>query len=296
MYSINDLKTFIAVVETGSVTRAAEIQRIATATASHRLSKLEDKLGVQLFHRDSRHCVPTDEGDEFFVRVRDILDALREAEYAIGSGDGAIRGYLRVTAAPWLLSRFILPQLSTFTNRNPDLKVEFMAVDRYVGLIEEGQDAAIRIGRLADSQMLGQKIVDNSRIICASPAYLKTHGVPKTAKDLIGHRWICLPWQKQWKLLSGKGIANRYQAQDQILISNSDLLTDAVVHGLGITIKSRLAVDKQLADGTLIEVLADTIVNPDAPVWLLRPPSKIRSRKVDAFFKFARGAIIKENV
>lgn len=279
MYSIEDLQSFVEIARRGGITAAANSQGLSPATVSHRLNKLEKHLGVTLFHRSSRTVSLSTEGRAFFDRVEDILEDLSDAELDIGSHGGQLRGHLRVTMAPWILSRFILPSLHMLQAAEPGLSFEFLAVDRFVNLAEEGQDCAIRVGSLTDSSILSKKLANNRRILCASPMYLERHGTPKTVVDLVNHKSVCLPWQRDWGL--GANMPNT-----TVTVSNSDTLTDAATHGLGIAAKSELAVAHELMSGQLLEVLPGTLKDADAPISSLRLPHLKDSRKVDAFVDF----------
>lgn len=280
MYSIEDLQTFVEIAQRGGITAAAHGQGLSPATVSHRLSKLEKYLGVTLFHRNSRTVSLSAEGSAFFDRVQGILDDLANAELDIGSYGGTLRGHLRVTMAPWILSRFILPNLSQLKDAEPGLSFEFLAVDRFVNLVEERQDCAIRVGVLSDSSFLSKTLANNRRILCASPAYLERFGTPAHVSDLVDHQSICLPWQKDWGL-------GQHMPKIHVSVSNSDSLTDAATHGLGIAMKSELAVTREIETGQLTEVLSGCLPNGLAPISSLRPPNLKDSRKVDAFVAFA---------
>lgn len=288
MYSVIDLETFVEIAERGGITVAADSLGISAATVSHRLTKLESSLSVTLFHRSSRTCKLTDEGQRFYDRVQIILEDLKEAEVEIGSRGSSLRGTLRVTVAPWVLSRFILPNLDAFRSNHPDLQIEFLAADRYVSLIEERQDCAIRVGRLDDSSFLAQKIAENHRILCASPEYLARHGTPEHIDDLINHHWICLPWQKEWHVFDKNQLARLVGPTKPLFVSNADMLTEAAKQHLGITMKSHLAVAQEIADGSLAEVLPGLLVAAEAPISFLRPANARNSRKIDAFMSFAK--------
>lgn len=280
MYSIDDLQTFVQIAQRGGITAAAQEQGISPATVSHRLGKLERHLGVILFHRNSRTISLSVEGRAFLDRVQGILEDLSDAELEIGSNGGNLKGHLRVTMAPWIFSRFILPKLHILRQAEPGLTFDFLTVDRFVNLVEEQQDCAIRVGALTDSSNLARKLAENRRILCAAPSYLERHGVPRALSDLIEHQAVCLPWQKDW----GIGATMPKVA---VTVSNSDILTDAVAQGAGIAIKSVLAVASELKSGQLIEVLPNSIRTADAPISSLRPPKLKASRKVDAFVAFA---------
>lgn len=196
MYSIDDLRTFVVIAETGGVTAGARRMGISPATASHRLTKLETALQLTRFHRNSRTLRMTTEGQVFFERVQSVLADLSQAERDAGSGVAELSGNLRVTMSPWILSRFILPALPSFMLEHPRLTFDFLAVDRYVPLVAEGQDCAIRVGQLEDSALVAQKLSDNERIICCAPDFLARHGPFEGVDDLIKTTWISLPWQK----------------------------------------------------------------------------------------------------
>ena len=280
MYSIPDLQTFVAVARQGGITAGAVQTGISAATASHRIAKLEDKLGVQLFHRNSRTFTLTDEGMLFLERLEPILQDLAQAETDVGGRHVSLRGHLRATMSPWILSRFIMPHLPAFRRAHPDLTIEFLTVDRFVPLVEERQDCAIRVGNLADSSLIGRKLSDNHRMICAAPSFLARHGTPRTEADLAAALWVCMPWQMHLDL---KGARKRLRMQRNVAVSNSDMLTEAAVQGLGLAVKSKLAVAQELERGDLVEVMPGTLNPADAPIWFLCPPEGRNSRKTMAF-------------
>lgn len=283
MYNIADLETFILAARHGGVTSAARTQSISAATASHRISKLEQTLGIVLFHRNNRSFSLTEEGAVFFERVEKILEDLRQAEVEAGSGDTKIRGHLRVTMSPWILTRFILPTLPAFRVRHPDLTIEFLAVDRFVPLIDEGQDCAVRIGTLADSSLIARKVCDNSRIVCAAPDFLDRVGVPENADALERYDWVCLPWQRRYSLIASSGKSRTVTMERSVLVSNSDMLTDAAINGLGFAVKSKLAVQDELDSGQLVEVLPGCLETHDAPIWFVSPSGTQLSQKTRLF-------------
>lgn len=283
MYNIDDLKTFVAIAETRGITAGARRVRISAATASHRLAKLESALQLTLFRRSSRALQLTDEGQIFFERIQSILADLSQAEHDAGSGATELSGHIRITMSPWILSRFVMPALPAFQRDHPRLSFEFLAVDRFVALAAEGQDCAVRVGKLADSAMVAQKLCDNERIICASPDFLSRHDMPQTTTDMLELPWVSLPWQTRLALRDAKGRRRDATVSAAVLVSNSDMLTTAAVQGLGLTIKSRLAVQQELAAGQLVEVMPHALWEPDAPIWFVFPPEARSAQKIKLF-------------
>jgi len=290
MYSIEDLRTFVVIAETGGVTAGARRLGVSPATASHRLAKLEAALRLTLLHRNSRVLHLTAEGQVFLARVQPILADLSQAEREAGSGAAELSGTLRATMSPWILSRFIIPALLAFSRAHPKLTFEFLAVDRYVSLVAEGQDCGIRVGQLEDSAMVARKLCDNKRIICCSPSFLAVHGPLETTEDLIDAPWISLPWQRRLALTDAKGRRRDATVRSAVTVSNSDMLTDGALEGLGLVIKSRLAVQSELGDGRLVEVLPGTLWEPSAPIWFVFPPEARTSEKTKLFGDLAKAA------
>ncbi len=290
MYSIEDLRSFVILAETGGITAAARRMGLSPATLSHRLAKLETALELTLFHRNSRSFNLTPEGQVFLDRVQPILADLSQAELEAGSGVATLSGTLRVTLSPWILSRFILPALPAFRHEHPHLTFEFLAVDRYVSLVAEGQDCGIRVGQLEDSSLVARKLSDNERIICCSPDFLAANGPFAQTQAIVDAPWVCLPWQRRVALRDAKGRRRDVSTRSPILVSNSDMLTEGALQGLGLVIKSRLAVMTELRQQRLVEVAAGTLWEPSAPIWFVFSPEARSSRKTRLFSDLARDA------
>ncbi|MGO2291568.1 MAG: LysR family transcriptional regulator [Pseudoalteromonas sp.] len=288
MYSISDLETFIAVVENKGVLAAASAQRLSPATVSHRLSKLERELSTVLVFRDSRRIRLSPAGEVFYRRVGAILEALRDAEHTIGAKGSSVSGLLRVTMPPWVFSKFVMPKLSAFEEQYPDIKLDFLISDNFVNVVDDAQDVAIRVGRLNDSALLSRKIVNNHRILCVAPSYVKKYGMPENIAQLNDHHWVCLPWQRQLRLQNSNNEIVNFNANTRFTISNSDNMTQATLAGHGIAIKSKIAIDEELKLGHLLEVLPGSLADNHAPVWFLRPQNSLTTRKTEVFYEFMR--------
>lgn len=287
MYSVNDLKTFVAIGETLGVTAAARRLGISAATASHRLTKLENALQLTLFHRNSRTLQLTGAGQLFFDRVQPLLAELSQAELDAGSSGAELSGTLRITLSPWILSRFILPALPEFRRAHPQLRIDFLAVDRYVPLAAEGQDCGIRVGQLEDSALLARKLSENERIICCTPDFLEARGPFADTDQLVEAPWVSLPWQRRFAVKDAKGRRRNVTIPSTVMVSNSDMLTEGASQGLGLAIKSRLAVQPELRDGRLVEVLPGVLWEPSAPIWFVHSREARNSLKTRLFGNLA---------
>ncbi|MEL0632529.1 LysR family transcriptional regulator [Pseudoalteromonas carrageenovora] len=292
MYNLSDLETFIAVVENKGVLAAAREQRLSPATVSHRLSKLERELATVLVFRDSRRVRLSPAGELFYSRVGAIIEALHDAEHSIGARSSSVSGLLRVTMPPWIFSKYVMPKLTEFESKCPQLKLDFLITDHFVNVVDDAQDVAIRVGALTDSGLLSRKLVNNSRLLCAAPSYIKKHGMPTTLAQLEKHYWVCLPWQRQLKLYDEQGGINTFNAKTRFTISNSDNMTQAAISGHGIAIKSKIAIDEELKSGALVEVMPQVMAQSDAPVWFLRPQNSLTTRKTDVFYEFMKSLFV----
>ena len=292
MYNLSDLETFIAVVENKGVLAAAREQRLSPATVSHRLSKLERELSTVLVFRDSRRVRLSPAGEIFYTRVGAIMEALHDAEHSIGARSSSVSGLLRVTMPPWVFSKYVMPKLTQFEDTYPELKLDFLINDHFVNVVDDAQDVAIRVGLLNDSGLLSRKLVNNSRILCAAPSYIEKNGMPTNLTELAEHNWVCLPWQRQLKLFDEQGKIQNFNAKTRFTISNSDNMTQAAIAGHGIAIKSRIAINDELDNGALVEVMPNVMAQSDAPVWFLRPQNSLTTRKTDVFYDFMKSLFI----
>ncbi|MGB2740281.1 MAG: LysR family transcriptional regulator [Cognaticolwellia sp.] len=292
MYNLSDLESFIAVVENKGVLAAAREQRLSPATVSHRLSKLERELSTVLVFRDSRRVRLSPAGEIFYTRVGAIMEALHDAEHSIGARSSSVSGLLRVTMPPWVFSKYVMPKLTQFEDAYPELKLDFLINDHFVNVVDDAQDVAIRVGQLNDSGLLSRKLVNNSRILCAAPSYIEKNGMPTNLSELAEHNWVCLPWQRQLKLFDEQEKIQNFNAKTRFTISNSDNMTQAAIAGHGIAIKSRIAINDELDNGTLVEVMPNVMAQSDAPVWFLRPQNSLTTRKTDVFYDFMKSLFI----
>lgn len=283
-----DIEAFVAVVETGSFSAAAERLQATKSSVSRRVSGLESRLGVKLLNRTTRRLSLTDGGREFFDRAGRILADLREAEQAISDADCALRGRIRVAAPLSFGLLHLAPAINAFAVAHPEVRIELDLNDREVSLVEEGFDMAVRIGQLADSSLVARRLCRIRRIAVASPDYLARTGTPTRPEDLAGHgglRYTNLSRQAFWSFRTADGRDLSPDVPDRLAANNGELLTQAAVDGLGITVQPTFIVHHALADGRLRQILAEC-ETPSATMNAVFPPGRYRSRRVRVFADF----------
>src|SRR4051794_27478613 len=167
-----DMDLFARAVLAGSLSAAGRELGVSPAVASKRLGRLEARLGARLLQRSSRRLSLTDEGALYFERCQAILADVAEAEALLGTDSGAARGTLRVSATSNLGRRWVGPVAAAFAAEHPDVVVQLSLTDHVVDLVESGIDCAVRVGPVADAQLVARRLADNRRVVCATPAYL----------------------------------------------------------------------------------------------------------------------------
>lgn len=283
--NLNDLRIFIRIVATGSLSQAARELGLSLAVVSKRLAALEDRLGVRLINRTTRRLNATQEGAEFYERCQRILADLEEAEAAVTTGRESPRGLLRVTAAVAFGRRRVAPAIVGFTERHADIQVELDLTDRMVDLVDSGIDVAIRAGALQDSSLIARKLVGNYRIVVASPDYLARHGVPRTPEDLLRHQ--CLNFSALgdlWNFIGPDGPL-QIRIDARLRTNDGEVGHEWALNGAGLVMKSIWDVGDDVAAGRLVRVLADW-PSPAAAIHAVYPTSRHLSAKVRSFVDY----------
>lgn len=185
--TLDEMQAFIAVIDSGSITAAAEELGQTTSGVSRALGRLEEKLGTTLLTRTTRRLQLTEEGDAFLAQARAIVASVEAAEEQMTARRQRPAGRLRVDAATPFVLHVIAPLVAGFRTRYPDVQLELNSSERYIDLLERRTDVAIRIGPLADSTLHARPLAHSRLRVLASPAYLAEHGTPKTVEDLDGH-------------------------------------------------------------------------------------------------------------
>ena len=272
----------------GSVTAAAERLDATKSAVSRRVSRLEERLGVQLLRRTTRVLNLTETGQSFYDHSARILADLDEAEAAVQHEHGELRGTLRVALPLSFGVRHMCKPIATFTKLHPKLHFDLDLNDRRIDLIEEGMDLALRIGHLKDSSLIARRLFDARTVIAASPHYVKTHGAPQTPEDLVDHD--CLVYSNladpdRWSWKDEKGKDRVVKVNTVLRASSGDFLANAAAHGLGIVIQPTFLAAEAIRRGNLVPILTD-YEWPVSPAFAVYPPTRHLSYRVRAFIDF----------
>ncbi len=284
------LRAFLAVAEAGSFAAAADRLGLARALVSKRVAALEQRLGARLFARTTRRVGLTSEGADLLPRARRILAEYEAALAELARGRGEPHGRLRLTAPTSFGIRHLGPVLAEFARAHPALAIEIALDDRFVDLVEEGFDLALRIGELPDSSLIARLLAPIRLVLCAAPAYLERHGAPREPADLARHR--CLHYRHaragtRWQLRR-EGRRETVSVADHFVADNGDVLAAAAEAGLGILLSPTFIVADALRAGRLVRVLADWEV-PEFALYAVWPPGGRPPLRVRALVDFLLG-------
>jgi LysR family transcriptional regulator for bpeEF and oprC len=299
MEDFSAITSFVRVVEAKSFRSAAARLGMTPSGVSRAVSRLEERIGVRLLFRSTRALKLTDDGESFYRRCKDILADLGDAVDAMGYARTEPRGKLRVATNVSIGRAGLIPNLADFEERYPDIQLELSMSERNVGLVEEGIDCAIRMGELADSNLIARKLGYFNNVLCASPAYLARHGTPLTVEDLKRHRCINYvypasgrPYQWQFDTPDGR-IALDVDAH--LLINDGESVIQAAMAGLGIIQIPHWLAASAIGHGKLRVIMEDTI-STGSPVWIVYPQKKHLSARVHAFIDWVQELFCRNNV
>ena len=288
MDKFEDLQAFVAVVEAGSFTAAADRLNTAKSAVSRRISALEERLGVQLLQRTTRVLNLTETGSSFYEHSARILADLDEAEAAVQQEHGELRGTLRVALPLSFGVRHMCKPIAAFSKLHPRVEFDLNLNDRRIDLVEEGMDVALRIGRLRDSSHIARRLFDVRTVVCASPHYLGIHGTPKSPDELSDHR--CLVYSNlvdpdKWSYRDAAGKERSVDVKPVLSATSGDFLANAAAHGMGLVIQPTFIASESIRRGTLVPVLTDYDW-PVTPAYAIYPPTRHLSFRVRAFIDF----------
>ncbi|MFB9124495.1 LysR family transcriptional regulator [Paraburkholderia dipogonis] len=281
------MEIFVAVVEAGSLTAAAERFDISSAMVGKHIRSLETRLATRLLTRTTRRQSLTEIGRQYYEQCRRILADVREAESLAEAMAAAPRGVLKVTVPLTYGVEVFSPAMTEFLTAWPDITLELDLSNRIIDLVEEGFDASVRIGHLPDSSFVARPLKPYRMRACASPAYLARAGTPRTPEDLVHHECLgFLHWGREglWRL-GGDNAGECQLRAGRFRANNGQALKVAALHGFGLVLQPEALLAREIASGELVSVLEDYL--PDgAPVHLLYPRDRRATPKLTSFIDF----------
>ena len=286
-----ELATLVAAADHNGFSAAARLLGVTPSAVSKTISRLEARLGVRLLNRTTRQLTPTADGEALIIRGRQILADLDEAEMQVSRSRGTPRGLLRLNSLV-AFGLHALPQvLPEFLRRYPEVQVELSISDRFVDLVEEGIDLAVRSGRLADSSLVARKICDSERIICAAPSYLRRRGTPRRPEDLLDHNCIVIsgnPQLRRWPVddSSVAGGVRTVEVRGNVSANNAENVLQMALLGVGIVRLGALVTAEHVRSGRLVPILIGQHRAEPLALHAVFPQSRLRSPKVTAMVDF----------
>lgn len=283
---LNELAAFVALADTGSFAAAGRRLGRDPTAVSRRLSAMEARLGVRLAERSTRKVALTEAGRTYLERIRPLLHDLQAAgREAVAFADGEARGHLRITVPGSFGRLWLNPLIVAFLRDHPRVTIEADTSNRFVDLIGERFDLAIRLGELPDSRLVARKVAERRRLICASPDFLSRRPAIRTPQDLADHPCLCFTGRHdpyRWDFVHPGGGALGVTVTGPLASDDGELLLDAAVNGLGILYTSDWYANRDLASGRLVEILPDWALQDRGAVYVITPaaagtPSKARA-------------------
>ena len=286
------MSSFVRAVEKGSFSAVARELGTTQPNISRHIASLEQHLGTRLLHRSTRKLTPTPEGERYYADTRRLLDAIAEAESNV-RGQEVPSGVLRV-ACPTLLGRtYLLPRVKTFLSRYPQVELDLQIGDRFIDLIEEGVDVAIRIGALKDSTLKARRVGTGERVCVATPNYITRHGKPKVPTDLKKHDCILYTLLSSGNVWSFKNLD--VAVHGRFRVNTPDGIRTATLDGLGIAYSPVWLFEDALLDGRL-QLLLEEFPGPPTPIHVIYPERRLLSRRAKVFMDFVAEEFARETV
>jgi len=283
--ALDEVLAFLAAFDEGSFTAASNVLGRDASIVSRRVGALESRLGVRLLERTTRRLAPTEAGTSFYRSMRAALTMMDEASAEIVQTSSVASGQLRIALPATFGQRWIGPIMPAFLASWPQVTIDAEFSDRYVDLVHERFDLAIRLGDLADSRLVARRLASNDRIAVASEVYLDQHGVPALPEELVAH--TCLPNPRldgypEWRFRRGDTKA-AVRVNGRLTSDDSTSLVAAAVAGIGITVCARWLIADELSDGRLVRVLNDWQFEHSGDIHLVRPSVRYTPLKTRVF-------------
>ena len=291
MNPFKEMQALVLVATHGSLSAAARIEGVTPAIMARRLDALEERLGSQLVHRTTRRISFTEAGQNYLEDCVRILNDLAGAEASAARGSVQVSGHLRMTAPAGFGRRHVAPHVPVFLERHQDVSITLDLSDRLVDLVNEGFDCAIRLGALADSNLVSVHLGEMQRVVVASPGYLEQRGTPQTPEELAAHDCLALGPQRGWTFRSGgtgtKTLSIRVKGSMEC--NDGVVLAEWARAGAGLAWRSMWEVGEDLQAGRLVSVLDDWAA-PPVGIYAVFPERRHLPLKVRAFIDLLKDA------
>ncbi|MGR3572749.1 LysR family transcriptional regulator [Brevirhabdus sp.] len=297
MDRLTEMEAFAMVVDQGGFTDAAKKMGISKSAVSKHVSSLEARLGARLLNRTTRRVSPTEIGLAYYDRARRVLNDAGEADALVTSMQSAPSGLLRLSVATDFGVNHLSPILGDFLAEYPDIMVNMVLNNRFVELISEGFDMAIRIGELEDSTLRSRKLTETTRRMVGSPAYFERYGRPEKIDDLNAHKLLHYSNQSNgnvWKLTAPSGERRQVRSAGWLTVNDGQSLLNAAISGLGIAYLPSFLYRDALAAG-LVEEAIPSLPVEKLGIYAVYPPGRFTQPKVRSFIDYLAAHFAKQN-
>ena len=285
------MEMFVRVVEMGSFSKAAREFNTTQPTVTKQIAATEERLKVRLLNRNTRGVSLTEPGALYYEKCKTIVREAEEADSIVQLRQNQAQGLLRVGTSVAFGRRVVVPLALEYMRRHPQVQLDLSFEDRYVDLIAQGIDVAIRMGKLADSSLGARYLGANPWVMVASPAYLKKHGTPKRAQDLSAHValiYSSVVGDEFWRMHTPRGEPVTVPVSGRFRSNNLSAVLAAARDGLGVALMPRYVASESLASGKVLAVLGDHAL-PEQEIHAVFPSPKLVPGKVSGFVAFLQG-------
>ena len=289
MDKLTTMKAFLAVVQEGSFSKAADKLDISPQLVSKYISALEDNLHTRLLHRTTRKVSVTEAGNQYYQRCQQVVIDIEDMENSLNNLSENVSGVLSISAPMSFGVKHLAGLLVDFQNQHPNLKIDLRLTDQFVDIVEQGIDIALRIVTLKSSTLIAKKVAPIRLAIFASPAYLKQNGTPTTLEALQEHNYLRYAHAEPTKRLKGYDeLKNELKLESNLVANNGDLLLNTAIAGGGITMQPTFIAGEALAQGKVVRSLKDYEPEPMG-LYMVYANRQFLPRKVRAFVDFTSG-------
>ncbi len=287
-----DLGFFSTLATAGSLSGAARELGVTTPAVSKHLAQMESRVGVSLVNRTTRRMSLTPEGELYLEHARRILGEIDGMQELLGAGKATPKGLLRVNATLGFGRSHVAPVISRFVRKYPQVEVQLQLTVNPPPLTEDSFDVCIRFGAPPDARVIARYIAPNRRLLCAAPAYLAKHGIPKVPNDLTKHNCIGIRQGQEayglWRLTSGRGrnaVAEAVKIRGNLTTNDGEIAVNWALEGHGILMRAEWDIERYLRNGRLVHVLPQ-YHTPDADIHAVFPQRHQLASRVRAFVDF----------